>query len=289
MDIRDIKEEPNSVGPSFLENIYEMQKVLLDHYVEIEGLPQYPVDVNTKASQTLLKDFTGRVTEELAEGYESHLLVHEIMQKVGLNIDLLDIEQYDQMISHLQNLNEEQADAMHFMVELLIYANIQPEDIKNWIIKKWKDTYVVSFTQMDVYKCKDIIYLAMQLGMLDIKDYYETDLNSQRVYLLDTTITADQVRYLPGGRTYSWDLVDNSRKVLWDITYALNISRNCLKNKPWKQSGVMTNEVLYQSKLVEAFVYMMGYYALLGMSSEDIYYLYFKKNCINKFRIQSLY
>ena len=289
MDIRDIKEEPEIVeNGKFLEKIYELQKVLLDHYIGIEGLPQYPVDVNTKSSQVLLKDFTGRVTEELAEGYESHILVHEMIQKVGMNLDLMDTETYDQMISHLQNLNEEQADAIHFMVELLIYANIQPEDIKSWVIKKWKETYPISYTQVDT-KCQDIIHLSMQLGMLDIRDYYENDLNSQKVYLLDESLTEEQIQYLPGGRVYSWDLVDNSRKVLWDVTYALNISRNCLKNKPWKQSGVMTNESLYQSKLVEAFVYMMGYYALLGMDSSQIYYLYFKKNKVNQFRIASKY
>ena len=82
MDIRDIKEEPEIVeNGKFLEKIYELQKVLLDHYIGIEGLPQYPVDVNTKSSQVLLKDFTGRVTEELAEGYESHILVHEMIQQ----------------------------------------------------------------------------------------------------------------------------------------------------------------------------------------------------------------
>ena len=72
MDSRDIKEEPGIIPDyKYLEEIYQMQKNLLSGYIGIEGLPQYPVDINTKASQTLLKDFTARVIEELSEGYES--------------------------------------------------------------------------------------------------------------------------------------------------------------------------------------------------------------------------
>lgn len=284
MDIRDIKQEPPVVeNEKYLEKIYELQKGLLDHYIKIEGLPPYPIDVNTKKSQVILKDFTGRVIEELAEGYESHLEVVKIMDSVGENLNLLSQEKYDMMISHLQNLNEEQADAMHFMVELLIYANIQPEDIHSWLEKKAKE--------YNVYLPKDntdIIHIAMYLGSVQSREDYCTD-NPCHPYFLPFESSPEVLNYIPGGREYNREEVLNMRKSLWDITYTLNIARNCLKNKPWKQSGVMTNEILYQSLLVEAFVYMMGYYARLGMSSYDIYYLYFKKNCINKFRIQSLY
>lgn len=284
MDIRDIKEEaPVVENEKYLEKIYELQKGLLDHYIKIEGLPPYPIDVNTKKSQVILKDFTGRVIEELAEGYESHLEVVKIMDSVGENLNLLSQEKYDMMISHLQNLNEEQADAMHFMVELLIYANIHPEDIYSWIVKKAKE--------YNVYLPKDntdIIHVAMYLGSVQSREDYCID-NPCNPYFLPFESSPEVLNYIPGGREYNREEVLNMRKSLWDITYTLNIARNCLKNKPWKQSGVMTNEILYQSLLVEAFVYMMGYYARLGMSSSDIYYLYFKKNKVNQFRIQSKY
>lgn len=284
MDIRDIKEEPEEVKDGkYLEKIYSLQRRLLDSYIDIENLPPYPIDVNTKKSQVILKDFTGRVIEELAEGYESHLEVVKIMDSVGENLNLLSQEKYDMMISHLQNLNEEQADAMHFMVELLIYANIHPEDIYSWLDKKAQEC--------NIYLPKDntdIIHVAMYLGSVQSREDYCTD-RPIRPYFLPFESSPEVLNYIPGGREYNKEEVLNMRKSLWDITYALNIARNCLKNKPWKQSGVMTNEILYQSLLVEAFVYMMGYYARLGMSSSDIYYLYFKKNKVNQFRIQSKY
>lgn len=283
MDIRDIKQEPPVIEDGkYLEKIYEFQKELLDSYIRIEGLPQYPIDVNTKKSQVILKDFTGRVIEELAEGYESHLEVIKIMDSVGENLSLLSQEKYDMMISHLQNLNEEQADAMHFMIELLIYANIQPEDIYSWMEKKAKEL------NLRLHPKPNVIEAAMYLGWEQGREDYYTD-NPLHPYFLPFESENDVLQYIPGGREYQREYVLNMRKSLWDITYALNIARNCLKNKPWKQSGVMTNETLYQSLLVEAFVYMMGYYARLGINSEQLFYLYFKKNQINKFRIQSLY
>lgn len=282
MDIRDIKEEPVEVKDSkYLEKIYELQKELLDSYIKIEGLPKYPIDVNTKKSQVILKDMIGRVVEELSEGYESHLLVRDIVESVGGNIQLLSQENYDKMISHLQNLNEEQADAMHFMVELLIYANIQPEDIQSWIDKKGSP-YNISMDK------NDILNNAMILGYHQgLEDYDKEDI--RRVMFLPIESDENTMKYIPGGILYNKNLISDNRKSLWDITYALNIARNCLKNKPWKQSGVMTNELQFQSLLVESFVYMMGYYSTLGLTSESLYYLYFKKNCINKFRIASNY
>lgn len=287
MDIRDVKESPVKVeSGKYLEKIYELQTELLNHYVKIEGIPLWPIDVNTKKSQVLLKDFTGRVTEELAEGFESHLSVGELTEANKLWFgDSIETEKYNEMISHLQNLNEEQADAMHFMVELLMYANILPEDIQAWVDLKVKEYGLKNPKQ---YKTSDIINNAMLLGRISNEGYFEGTEPKSLTCLVEH-VGEEELKYLPGGRLYNNLLIEASKCCLWDVTYALNISRNCLKNKPWKQSGVMTNEALYQSKLVEAFVYMVGYWSRLGMTSESVYYLYFKKNCINQFRIKSKY
>lgn len=84
MDSRDIIEEPiKVVGGKYLECMYSLQKELLEQYIKVEGLPQYPIDVNTKKSQIILKDFVGRVIEELAEGYEALILVSKLTEKIS--------------------------------------------------------------------------------------------------------------------------------------------------------------------------------------------------------------
>lgn len=65
--------------------------------------------------------------------------------------------------------------------------------------------------------------------------------------------------------------------ILWKITHHLNIARNFLKNKPWKQSQVMTQELKYQAELVKAFIYFCGYLGWIGMDSKEVFYIYFKR------------
>lgn len=97
-------------------------------------------------------------------------------------------------------------------------------------------------------------------------------------------------KLLEGGRYFNHvEYSVNYPYLLWKITHHLNIARNFLKNKPWKQSQVMTQELKYQSELVKAFIYFCGYLGWIGMGSDDVFYIYFKKNHINIFRQKSLY
>lgn len=53
MDSRNIKEPtPQIEGGKHLEKIYDLQKELLDSYIKIEGLPSYPIDVNSKRARS---------------------------------------------------------------------------------------------------------------------------------------------------------------------------------------------------------------------------------------------
>lgn len=298
MDSRDIREEPiKVVGGRYLECIYSLQKELLDSYIKIEGLPQYPVDVNTKKSQVLLKDFTSRVVEELAEGYEALCQISEIAGNNKLFHYDFDDNQYIQVLNHLQNVSEEMADAMHFMVELLIYANIQPEDINSYISnvfldKKAAEYYNKSFGGNVIKKAmlaggteQMLLNILPSDDSEDYSDIYKVDL-WEHIDEVDYNIDR---RFIKCGRYYHNLIYLSYRQFMWEVTYHLNIARNYLKNKPWKQSQMMTNEQGYQEELVKSFIMMMGLYYIMGINDEDLYFLYFKKNRVNKFRIQSAY
>lgn len=308
MDSRDIIQEPKKIeGNKFLEEIYEMQKGLLERYIGIEGLPQYPIDINTKASQTLLKDFTSRIVEELSEGYESFQLVSECFEKNQAKIisEGGDTPEYVEVLNHLQNANEENADAIHFFVELLIYANIQPEDIKSFIIKEYKN-YYDNWNYYGKWYGKnvdsgDILALAMGVGNLLLSDsghiekaYPGNIKNLLKEYNeMDSDnplIKGFNEKLMLGGRMYNVnDYYLQYPYILWKITHHLNIARNFLKNKPWKQSQVMTQELKYQAELVKAFIYFCGYLSWIDMCSENVFYIYFKKNYVNRFRQKSNY
>lgn len=286
MDSRDIKEPvPQITDGKYLEKIYDLQKELVDHYVGIEGLPPYPIDVNVKKNQLLIKDFIGRVIEELAEGYESMLLVQDLTEKNKLWFGDYNDHDYEQCLNHLQNVSEEMADAMHFMVELLIYVNIQPSDILSYVTRlfghKWKNLRGNK---------DDILYVTMLYGAARHyeKDNVTEQINLTRILDLSQDTELESPLYTAAS-FYSEERYLEFKKCLWDITYHLNIARNFLKNKPWKQSQMMTDEINFQREIVEAFIDLLGAYAIINLDSESLFYIYFKKNQVNSFRIRSNY
>ena len=305
MDARDITTPVPVVEDStFLEHIYELQKGLIDHYVKIEGLPQYPIDVNPKKSQILIKDFVGRVIEELGEAYESMILIDKLSQKNNLWVDNFSDEDFHQCINHLQNVSEELADSMHFMVELLIFLNIQPDDIKRFIIKQMGEKNFQEMIDLEDISDKDILAISMNIGEIkekDINDIYGlvgidfclVGIDLWGVFKENFIKEAsdekiDPVLYV-AARNYNHLFYNDIKKVMWDVTYHLNIARNFLKNKPWKQSQMMTDEIKFQAEIVEGFIALAGLYHMLGLNSKDLFHIYFKKNQANAFRIRSNY
>ena len=277
MDIRNIKVEEYT-GLNHLEFIFEKGKEQLEKYMGIEKLPMYPIDINTKKSQIILKDFIGRVVEELAEGYESLQLASDILDKYGWNIQNMPKDDYVEVLNNLANANEEQADAMGFFVTLLLYANILPEDIASY---KGSDTSSLNHL------------MAHGVSIIWDGDQYK----EPRGYnLLDTDLLSEYgldydkiINYTPGFTSISPAKLEQTVAHLWKITYQLNLARNFLKNRPWKQSPVMSKELDFQETLVKAFYSYLGYLAYNDYEEKSITNLFYRKQQLNLWRIKTGY
>ena len=141
MDIRNIREVPPVVeNEGYLEAIYNLEAELLKGYCgKIEkDLPLPPIDINTFKGQQILKDFSARVIEETAEGYESTSAVIDMYLKHGFNNQTFSDSEWQMVANNLQNSNEEQADAMAFYMALLMYANLEIKDIYDYANTKLK-------------------------------------------------------------------------------------------------------------------------------------------------------
>lgn len=304
MDSRDIKEEPVSTK-SKLEQIYSLQKELIDKYITIESLPKYPIDINAKKSQSIFKDFIGRVIEELSESFESIQTLYELLGPKEGNYSELSIEEKEKIFSELQNTTEEISDALHFFIELLIYAGINPEDVQEYLEKISKGTTL----HEKIIQNPDILENTMIMGIQIIMNpYYPNHPGLRVTQLLDYPKPYNQYNILDKielphkkfsekekglmqfGQWYTAFDYNISLKIyFWDITYYLNIARNCLKNKPWKQSQMLTDSRKFLNLLLHAFVLFLGTCSIMGLSSDNLYRNYFKKNRINKFRQESKY
>jgi len=255
MDIRDITlEEVNDhVKSRRLQDIYRLQSNLIEHYTKIECLPNPPLVINQKDHQILLKDFLSRVVEELGEAYESY---ETLMTKK---------EAY-----YIWNFYEEIADALHFMIEALIYTNIFPEDIKLYLQKEVGCDYK-NCTQLDLDNVWKGCFGYSRYRVLQVTHYNNLPLESL-MGLIVHPLVSQQVQ------TY-----------LWKVTYQIQMVRNALKNKAWKQTKMVTDRKVVNGYMIKSFLALIDACHFLGINEDLLYDLYRKKNQVNEFRVKSKY
>lgn len=267
MDIRDIKEAVTYPGHHTFPDMFELQKHLLDHYIGIESLPQYPINIHTREGQALLKDFTGRMIEELGEGFESYLIMLEMFHQ---GID------EEEMIPHLQNFNEEISDAIHFWLELMIYSGYEIAHLERWFIE-----YAGVNTPMF-----DLFGAWYNLGSFLVNSEVATKKIPCRWVIKDHML---QDEFLRGGRQLGNNRKDIMKQYLWDITYYLQLARNTLKNKPWKQTEMTTDFRQYESAMSKTALALFKFFYFAGFTPASLHLIYYKKNKVNQFRIKSKY
>ena len=97
---------------TWLKDMYNKQKEIAEKYKEIEGMPNLPMNINTKDGQIFMKKMIYRTIEELGESYQS-IFDPENNAVIVNGIDL--------------HKSEELADALHFFLEMLVVVGIGPE------------------------------------------------------------------------------------------------------------------------------------------------------------------
>lgn len=282
MDIRDIKVEVPQVE-DYLEAIFKYGTEQAKAYRSIEDIPTGPIDVNTTKNQVILKDFIGRITEELAEGHESLIDVANILGQVGFNKDLLDKDSIKVIINNLQNANEEQADALGFYITLFNLANISYKDIYSYyevkgdgFASKIDMGILMAYGVSIQHKHKDVAIVHYSIFDEDLLSEVDMDIN-------------EVSKYIPGFHHLSDRKIKLNEIRLWMVVYYLNLARNVLKNRPWKQTQVMSQEDLFQEYLVLSFIYYLGYLATNNFEPQGLFNLFYRKQQLNLWRISTNY
>jgi len=102
VDSRDIQQDFILKGKNLTAELLREQEALLTKYKVIEGLPDWPLNLDLPQNQIIVKDFIARVTEELAEADEYFRRINE--GELGLQ----------------ELMQEEIIDALHFFLGVLI-------------------------------------------------------------------------------------------------------------------------------------------------------------------------
>lgn len=114
-----------------------------------------------------------------------------------------------------------------------------------------------------------------------VKQYFEVDDRDTMEFLEQVAATID---------SGSAALISESSLIYATIGQCIGNAMNRLKNKPWKQTHIVTDEQAFMDCLMPAW---LGFFRVLsckyGLTHNDIFTLYFKKSEVNKFRIRSGY
>lgn len=213
-----------------LNEIFEKQRSLMGKYHKIEaenGLLHswdIPVDINDRFGQAQLKCLAWRFTEELGE--------------------ILDNVQKEN-----SGLKDEIADALHFLVEFTILADIGPQD---------------------VVKDKRIVNPLDNLFANILENQENTNIY---LHVKPRAVKSKQALNYTVGR----------------IIEALSCACNLLKNRPWKQSYTETDYTKFKEEAVRTWHRFVELCIIAGMGSKDLYNSYFNKSGKNENRIDDGY
>lgn len=265
---------PSEIPADKLVGIFNLQRGLIDHYIRIEGLPLYPLDMDLKLHQATMRDFISRGIEELSEAHECYRDLFEVLSN-----------NHSARPELVVALNEELSDTLHFFTEAMIYAGLTPLDIESYANRVLSDRGMdLSELPPETYGSLDKLLLLSQFYFLEgphkLMDLTLYGFNAS------TWIAADpQYEPIIKGYVVSSPLLRLNAELSWEITYHFNMARNCLKNRPWKQTDEHTNIEKFQECMLLGFRAFVNLLWSLGHTNESIYSIYYHKNIINQNRI----
>lgn len=96
----------------------------------------------------------------------------------------------------------------------------------------------------------------------------------------------DTVYEVASSRPFTGDFA----KDCLSVVYYLGLAANCLKNKPWKQTQMLTDNLKFDTYIQTAFWKLIDASTAAGIKTpHEMYDLYFRKNKVNQFRQESKY
>ena len=259
-----------------LERIFELQTDYMLMLKDREAFPDWPLNINIKDHQKIIRDIASRLVVELSESYE----VTQEITDIAINNKLSEVD----IVPLLKNLNEELADSLHFMVELFILVGITPQDI-NKFYEDYLDEMNLKATyykRLDTFRT--VTNYAKHMNIWE--GYYK---NRPSMFLVLKIEDEDEDTTVMAGRYNSMDALIKQTSELWMVVHSLNMAINMLKKKEHRNAGPATHHNLFCEELIKSWVRLFKYYDMVGVSAISIYENYTIKNEINKDRLKNEY
>lgn len=260
-----------------LYEMFELQKPLMDEYIIIESLPDYPCDLNIRSNQAHIRKEIARYIVELSEAYEwvvsSYLLVSG--------------NKGDDAKDSVRNYNMEIADTWHFLLEILVFCGYEALQVDDLLRK-----FVVDNPRYGgLYEKNKPLKTLLKFANFDnqVEGITKICTRNTAVFSLASFDEGIKDPSLVGGRSVNLELIDTHAKLMWKIAYALSITGNELKNKEHNQTDRQVNMMRFESNLMMALKQVAIYMDFACFTEISIFNCYYYKNQENLKRIKEKY
>ena len=123
-----------AIAPDRLGDMFQLQERLMKHYFDTDRLPaEYPLPtLQTQQYQDVIRDYLGYVDEEMSEMYEEYKKVNAASKE---NTEHFTKEDWEDLQKKVLSVHEEASDITHFLIEIMIFLNIDDLTYRSYIEK----------------------------------------------------------------------------------------------------------------------------------------------------------
>ena len=150
-----------------------------------------------------------------------------------------------------QHWLEELSDAYHFLIELTLISGLDTQWLYDGIIKR--------------------------------TNHEETQFNE--ICGLTNCLEICSVWIAPG----NFQEYTTPRQYVYEVIQELGNAMNCLKQKPWKQTHIITDKEKFKKHMLLTHINFFRLINLTKLTADEWYRMYYKKSEVNKFRQRSNY
>jgi hypothetical protein len=258
-----------NIKANSLDSMFDQQHDLLKYYTELEGLPDFPVNIHSKTGRKLLKDFVARFVEELSEAYEA----------LNDELDFITTNNRSEAIKSLRKYNLEIADANHFLLEFLIFAGYgswqRVEDLVDLFVRKYEQFQGLVVDERPI---KSLLAIG---GAINYKQAMRgTSKPRPDLFTVADSQMAMEDRTLYGGRYIAEPAIEIHQQLLWRATCNFFLVLNTLKSKEWTAEQI-SDKINFEENLAMSLVHYFVYLDFAGHSEISLatcFYLETQKN-----------
>lgn len=267
-----------STTPRMLMVMFDEKMSFIELLKPVEDFTHYPFDLSQKENQLIIKDFVGRITEELMEAFTPLKFLNILSQEPKFDKDT-----QEAVIQTFYELNEELADVVHFYIEMMILIGLNDDDVIEFFKSREEETNIKSEFDIDL---TNILYYARTKNILDGRYAGNKIMSSLRYRLVDKNNNCIIPFDTQGGMGITQSNYETSTMIAFDIIYNLNLLRAQLKKKQWRDNEDKVDLASIKSTTLLGFENLMFLFDMIGYNETSIYCCYLKKDIININRIE---